>query len=242
MADTLMTPADSAADAGASGAGPAAAASAAAAPAAQPDAAQSAKPGEGPAAGDKPAADQGAGEADASNGGKPAAEGAKEAKPDDAGDAPIEYTDFKLPDGVTLPDEFKGELTTFAKGLKLPQDQAQALIDLGAKQAQEFVRVNEARVAEVRQSWVTEAQTDPEFGGEKLAVSLPVAQKALKTFGSEKLTELLNGTGLGNHPEVIRLLYKVGQAIGEDGVVTGNGDGGKGAPQDRAKKMYPGMA
>lgn len=239
MTDTLMTPADSTTDAGASGAAPAAA-SAAPAPAAQPAAAQPAASAEGQG-GDKPAG-QGGGAADAGNAGEPDAKAPEAAKPADGEPlAPVEYTPFVTPTEVALPDTLVADLTAYAKGLNLPQDQAQALIDLGAKQFAEQTTANNTRIEAVRQSWVEAAQADTEFGGDKLTTSLPIAQKALKTFGSEKLTELLAGTGLGNHPEVIRFMFKVGQAIGEDDVVTGQGNGGKG-PSDPAKKLYPNMA
>lgn len=238
MTDTLMTPADSTTDAGASGAAPAAAPAAPAA-VAQPAAAEAAKPVEGQEAA-KPAG-QGDGTVDAGDAGKPDAKAPEPAKADDAPLAAIEYTPFTMPAEVKMPDTLVASLTDYAKGLRLPQDQAQALIDLGAKQYVEQSAANEARVDAVRQSWISEAQADPEFGGDKLATSLPIAQKALTTFGSEKLTELLRGTGLGNHPEVIRFMLKVGQAIGEDGVVTGAGGSGTG-PKDTAKKLYPGMA
>jgi hypothetical protein len=66
-----------------------------------------------------------------------------------------------------------------------------------------------------------------------------VARKALESFGSPALKELLNNTGLGNHPEVIKAFHKVGKLISEDKMV-------KGTPatpgsDDIAKKLFPSM-
>jgi hypothetical protein len=49
-----------------------------------------------------------------------------------------------------------------------------------------------------------------------------VAKKALDAFGTAELRSLLNESGLGNHPEVIRFMFRAGKAISEDSMVTGN--------------------
>jgi hypothetical protein len=48
-----------------------------------------------------------------------------------------------------------------------------------------------------------------------------VAKKALDAFGTAELRSLLNESGLGNHPEVIRFMFRAGKAISEDSMVTG---------------------
>jgi len=65
-----------------------------------------------------------------------------------------------------------------------------------------------------------------------------VARKALETFGTPELRDVLNMTGMGNHPEVIRAFYKAGKAISEDRFVQGNP---RGAEPDMAKRMFPTM-
>jgi len=131
--------------------------------------------------------------------------------------------EFKLPDGVKLEGESLEELKTLAKESGLTQEQAQKLADLGAKQAQSFANQIAEQQKAVTAEWETQARTDKEFGGDKLDENLGVAKKALDTFGSPGLKEMLVKTGLGNHPEVIRLLVKTGKAISEDGrIVTGS--------------------
>ena len=79
---------------------------------------------------------------------------------------------------------------------------------------------------------------DKDIGGDKLAENLSVARKALETFGTPELRDVLNATGFGNHPAVIKAFYKIGQAISEDRFVTG---GAKGPETDMAKRMFPSM-
>jgi hypothetical protein len=145
-----------------------------------------------------------------------------------------EAYDLKMPEGVELDQAAASEFTAIAKELKLDQAAAQKLADVGAKMVQ---RQAEAH-AKLVESWVEQVKTDKDIGGDKLAENLGVARKALEAFGTPELRDVLNATGLGNHPEVIRAFYKVGKAISEDRFV---GGAPKGGTDDPAKKLFPNM-
>lgn len=145
-----------------------------------------------------------------------------------------ESYDLKMPEGVQLDSAAAEEFTTIAKELKLDQAAAQKLADVGAKMAQ---RQAEAH-AQLVDSWTEQVKADKEIGGDKLDENLGIARKAIETFGSPELKSLLNSTGLGNHPEFVKLAFKVGKAISEDRFVTG---APKGSETDMAKKMFPSM-
>tara|TARA_R100001079_G_scaffold72758_1_gene38684 strand:- start:81 stop:752 length:672 start_codon:yes stop_codon:yes gene_type:complete len=134
------------------------------------------------------------------------------------------------------PDELDPEvLTAFgevAKELNLPQEAAQKVLDKVAPVMQE----RQAKAAEqVRLDWANESQSDKEFGGESLNDNLTVAKQSLDAFGTDALKSLLQDTGLGNHPEIIRFMYRAGKAISEDSYV-GNSEGanakGNSMPKD----------
>lgn len=155
--------------------------------------------------------------------------------------APVEY-EFKLPEGVDLKGEALDELKAFAKEKGLTQEEAQKLANLGAKQAQGFAAqvVEQQKAATAK--WAEETTSDKEIGGDKLPENLAVAKQALDKFGSPALKALLNQSGLGNHPEVVRFMVKAGKAISEDGRII-SGDAGQ---SDRAKtplenRLYPNM-
>lgn len=147
--------------------------------------------------------------------------------------APESY-EFEMPEGVELDKAAADEFTAIAKELKLDQATAQKVADVGAKMAQ---RQAEAHATLV-ESWVESVKADKELGGEKLDENLAVARKAMDAFGTPELKTLLNSTGLGNNPEVIRAFYKAGKAISEDGFVRG---ANKTANTDPAKKLFPSM-
>lgn len=145
-----------------------------------------------------------------------------------------ESYEFAMPEGVQLDKTAADEFSAIAKELKLDQATAQKVADVGAKMAQ---RQTEAHTKLV-ESWTEAVKTDKEIGGDKLAENLGVARKALEAFGTPELKDVLNATGFGNHPEVIKAFYKIGKAISEDRFVTGSA---KGAETDIAKRMFPSM-
>jgi hypothetical protein len=50
---------------------------------------------------------------------------------------------------------------------------------------------------------------------------------------------MLNQTGLGNHPEVVRFCAKAGRAVSEDKVVTGGNQHQFTPTQPRVARLYP---
>ena len=169
-------------------------------------------------------------------------EQAQQAESDKAEDAPQgapeAYEDFSVPEGVELDAELLGEFKDVAKELNLPQDAAQKVTDLGVKLAQKWAAEHQQATSEMFADWKGRAETDKEFGGDALPANLAVAKKAVDQFGTPELRELLDVHRLGDNPEVIRFMFRVGKAISEDTFVAG----GKSSPaQDAAKTLFPNM-
>lgn len=148
---------------------------------------------------------------------------------------------IKSPEGVEYDKQVLGKYTEVAKELNLTQDAAQKMLDKIAPALQER---HVQQVAEIHNQWVSASQTDKEFGGEKLQENLGVARKALDSFGTQELRALLNESGLGNHPEIIRFMYRAGSAIGGDRYVGGGPSTSKAASgpksfNDFAATLYP---
>lgn len=131
-------------------------------------------------------------------------------------DAPVVY-DFKAPEGMELDAAAVAKFKDLATELKLPADSAQKVVDLqvALKQAEA-----EAFAAQV-EKWGEETKADKEIGGAKFDENLGLAKKGLEQFATPELRSLLDSTGMGNHPEVVRMLMKVGKAISEDSLVRG---------------------
>lgn len=156
------------------------------------------------------------------------------AKPQDTPKAPEVY-DFKAPEGGAFDTQVIEAYSAIAKELDLPQDSAQKILDkvgpvIAARQAEQ--------ITAAQTQWAADTTTDKEIGGDKLNENLAVAKQALDKFGTPELHKFLADTKLGNHPEVIRLLYRAGKAISEDKVLTG----GRNTPPtttSKAERLYP---
>ena len=187
----------------------------------------------------KAEATQGQQAADAATAGKePAPADATETEaPAEVKAAPETY-EFKAPEGRVFDSEVIAEYSKVAKELNLSQEAAQRVLDaVGPKLAERQA----AQVEAVRNGWADNSKADKEFGGDKLTENLGVAKKALDQFGTAELRSLLNESGLGNHPEVIRFMYRAGKAISEDRIVTGSAATAKSGPKsfsDLADVLY----
>lgn len=145
-----------------------------------------------------------------------------------------EAYELQMPEGIELDKVAADEFTAIAKDLKLDQPTAQKLADIAAKQQQRQVEAH----AKMVEGWVEQVKADKELGGDKLQENLGIARAALDKFGSPELKAMLNDSGIGNHPAVIRAFFSIGKAISEDRIVTSTPAGNA---VDPAKKMFPTM-
>lgn len=122
--------------------------------------------------------------------------------------------------------------TAIAKDLKLAPDAAQKVVDIAVGMQQRAVEAHHAQVAK----WADETKADKELGGDKLAQTLATAQKAL-ALGPPELKQLLNDSGLGNHPAVVRFMHTVGKALSEDKFMPSGR--ALAATGDMASRLYP---
>ncbi len=150
--------------------------------------------------------------------GEPAADGEQEA-PAEAKAEAVEYTDFTIPDGVELNPEVLADFKTLAKDLGITQENAQKFVDLQIQMENNRVAAIEQAIVDQSKQWADAVKADKDIGGEKFEKTKEVAIKAVERFGSPELRNLLIDSGLGNHPEMVKLFHRIGQSISEDGLV-----------------------
>ncbi len=173
----------------------------------------------------------------ANNGGTPAGneqdKGAEQPAKDQKADtgkpavaAPEKY-EFKPAEGQELDAEAVKAFEPIAKELNLSNEQAQKLVDVyGSKIMPKLVEQQAAQWQQQIEQWADQVKADKDLGTD---ASIGAAQKAMDKFGSPELKQYLNETGLGNHPELVRIFANIGKAMSEDGLVTGNSGGAKSA-------------
>lgn len=157
--------------------------------------------------------------------------------------APEAY-DLKPPEGSTLDTDALAIAEPVLREMGLTNDQAQKLTDAYAqivpKVAERMQSEQTAQITAQRKEWADEAKADEEIGGANWNASITASAKALDRLGApagSPFRELLNVTGLGNHPEMIRIFARMGNAIGEDTDFVR----GEAAPTEKnaARILYP---
>lgn len=148
----------------------------------------------------------------------------------------VAYADFTLPEGFELDAGILDKASPVFKEMGLSKDQAQKFIDLHAEHLQASQQKQTESFEQLKQGWAEAAKNDPEIGGEHFNENVAHARAALTKFGSPELTTLLNDFGVGNNPEVIKFMAKVGRLTAED--TPGNGSAT--APsKSRLDILYP---
>lgn len=127
---------------------------------------------------------------------------------------PVEYAEFTLPEGITLDTAAVEAFKPIAAELGLNQEQAQKLVNLRAEQVRQEAEAYAAQMTE----WANTAKTDAELaGGQGFDANLASACATYAKVATPELRGLLDSTGYGNHPEVVRMFYRIGKQLGEDG-------------------------
>jgi hypothetical protein len=151
-----------------------------------------------------------------------------------------EKYELKMPEGSPLDKtEAITRVEAYAKANKLSNEEAQQLLEVENTAVKTFADKQQAQMHTLRTTWAEESKNDKEFGGDNFAQNVELSRRVVDKFGSAAFRAALNDTGLGNHPELIRMLSRIGKAVGEDELVVGKTATGKEAPKDPAKTLYP---
>jgi hypothetical protein len=144
--------------------------------------------------------------------------------------------ELKLPEGSHLTAEAVEKVAARAKELNLTPEQAQAELQRESDLVKTFVEGEKQKLAKEVTAWVDETRKDTEIGGEKFAQSAEMAKRVVNRFGTDAFKKALNDTGLGNHPELVRVFVRIGRAMTEDQLVVASGQ--PTAPRSAADVLY----
>lgn len=150
--------------------------------------------------------------------------------------APETYEDFKFAENVKPNEGALEKFKEMAKNANLPQEKAQELVDLQLEVMQDFVDGQSAAWEDLRNSWVNVTKTDKEFGGANFKENLAIAKAPLTEWATPEFTSMLNETGIGDHPEMVRFMYRLGKAMKEDKMHVGGNP--KASGKSHAEILY----
>lgn len=144
----------------------------------------------------------------------PAPEGDKTPEPEKE----VQY-DLKLAEGSKLGQKDIDSVTAFAKENNLSNEAAQKLLDSKASQYAEFQQGQQEFLRTQQTRWLEETKADKEIGGDKFDQSIALAKLPIAKYASPGLRKMLDDSGLGNHPEVIKMFARIGKTMQPDTVV-----------------------
>jgi len=145
-----------------------------------------------------------------------------ETKTDVVEEKPIEYTDFTLPEGFEKDQGLQDAVIPVLKDLKLPQAEAQKLVDT-------FSEVQKVKVAEAQKAfteqikvWTDAKEADPEFKAKKALAEKGIARL---TTDIPELAEIFGDELWGNKPEFYKLAQYIGTHMESEASALGGTDG-----------------
>lgn len=150
---------------------------------------------------------------------------------------PVVY-DLKAPENSNLSADAIEKVTALAKEKGLSNEQAQLLLNRENDAINTFKSSQEESYKSVVSGWAQQVQTDPEMGGERFNETAEGARRALKQFASPEFVKLLETTGFGNHPELVRTFSRINKQMANDKFVRGNEPASE--QKSRAQKIYGG--
>lgn len=138
-------------------------------------------------------------------------------------------------EGMEIDPAFIDRYGALAKKYGMDRENAASLLK---EAAAVMNRMDAETVGEQARKWQSQSRNDREFGGSAIDANLSVAKRALDTYGTPELRELMEVTGMGNHPEVIRFFFRVGKTLAEDGFLPSEGGRAASSFEEAAKQLF----
>tara|TARA_R110000787_G_scaffold225139_3_gene333130 strand:+ start:280 stop:921 length:642 start_codon:yes stop_codon:yes gene_type:complete len=157
---------------------------------------------------------------------------------------PQQVSEYNVPEGFEINDSMKTELDGLFKDSNINPETAQKIVDKHFEILGERRSSYDDHIENQRQEWASEAMSDKEFGGASLSENMLGARKAMNSFSQPAVSKdgkavlhqegpmkgqqmseveaLMNESGWGNHPAMIRVFHRVNQAMSEDSFVQGD--------------------
>lgn len=142
-------------------------------------------------------------------------------KADFAAKEKAELDGLKPPEGSKLDGKHVESVKELAKSLGLNAAQTKQLLERDAKIVSDHEARFQAELKEKVETWHDAVMSDPEVGGSNFDRSVADCKRAINRFGSDAFKKAMNETGLGNHPEVVRVFARIGRSMSEDSVING---------------------
>jgi len=155
----------------------------------------------------------------------------------DAGAGDEGELEITLPEGVEADEKMLDGFKSVAKEAGLDSENASKLAVFYASQQKEAAETQTAAWQKQRQDWVGELKEDPDFGGKAFKENAAAAVRAVREYGEDGMGKALQDAGLDNFPPLVRMLAKIGRAMGEDTTSTEKAKAGSNVAKSRDEAL-----
>lgn len=113
----------------------------------------------------------------------------------------------------TFLEQDKELASNLGKALGLTNDQARKLLESG----DELLTNNlQAKLQQNVNMWKAQIAADPELGGSNYETTRTNLARVIKRYASQEALEVLDRSGIGAHPAIVRMLNKMGNDLGQE--------------------------
>lgn len=116
--------------------------------------------------------------------------------------------ELKLPEGSLLAPSMLERISTEAREKGLSNEAAQELVDRESKAVAAHHEAQMKQVEDIRNGWAKAAEADSEIGGADFKQNIEMSRRLIEKV-NPAIKPLLDETGFGNHPEVIRFMVNI---------------------------------
>lgn len=130
-----------------------------------------------------------------------------------------EKYEYEVPD--TWDEAYKAKVESIARENKLSNEQMKKFAEIAQNEHQAFI---EARKKSM-EAWEHELKQDQDFSSKNFNTAVQYARMGLEHIDTNgELKKVLEESGYGSHPAVVRAMYKIGKMLDNDKIV-GKGGG-----------------
>ena len=137
----------------------------------------------------------------------------EEEKPQNEPDKQEPKFELNLPADSLLDPAVIEDIVSYSKEKGLSPEVAQAILEREHSAVSSFRDAQLQHLEQQKIEWVKNAKADKEIGGDRYNESVELAHRVFKDYASPSFREELVKTGLGNHPELLRVFSKLGRDV-----------------------------
>jgi|6_EtaG_2_1085325.scaffolds.fasta_scaffold02539_6 hypothetical protein len=108
------------------------------------------------------------------------------------------------------------EIEAYSKQQGFSNAQAQELLNREEKLLSGYKDSLDEEFSQKTEKWLEDIKTDKKIGGENFKKNIETAKRVIDKYASSEFKKVLNDSGFGNHPELVRTFVKIGESMSED--------------------------